>query len=695
LEGKNSHLFILTLSVLAMFGLASCGWVKAEIHDLNVAEAVADATTSSVLLSCPPNFISVPERLPYTTDPFCISKYEMKILGQVDGDQVYNSAFVAEARPDGTPWVNVDRELAALECQALGFGYDLVSNDQWQTIAQNTELQKSNWTANTVGVEMMFRGHSDTFPSSALPVLNAQDPFDQTGNFTEQFPGSGREQRRTLILSNGELIWDFTGNVWEWVRDDSTSYYGFDNYFSQISQSSHPTLVNGRTTKTQFGPAGNYTGLGLTQYGGLGFAWVNWNSGAILRGGSWNEVTTAGVFATQLSSNSKNLGTDLGFRCTFLPNLSPPGIVTVGPVPPLYLQATPLFTFTDSVPSDGKTFTYSIEIRRSSDNSVIVPFTEVAGNGASGIAYSELTNFLSDGETYYANIKATNVDGIQSLTRQTPSWLAIYCPSDYVAVPARLPYTVRAFCVAKYEMKIVDQTSGAQTYSPFFVAESRPDGTPWVNISRSQSITECQALGTGYDLITNDQWQTVAQNIELQNSNWTSNSIGVEMMYRGHSDSNPNATLSVTNTNDPYNQTNNNSNQNFGNGLEQRRTHNLSNGQVIWDLAGNAWEWVKDNNTNSYGLDSFLSMISDFTHFTLVNGRTAKTQFGPTGNYLTLISIQFGGFGYAWINYTNGSIRRGGNLASTTSAGVFSTNLSSSPTLISTSLGFRCTFSPQ
>ena len=32
---------------------------------------------------------------------------------------------------------------------------------------------------------------------------------------------------------------------------------------------------------------------------------------------------------------------------------------------------------------------------------------------------------------------------------------------------------------------------------------------------------------------------------------------------------------------------------------KQRRTHTLSNGEVIWDVSGNAWEWVKDDNSDS------------------------------------------------------------------------------------------------
>ena len=37
---------------------------------------------------------------------------------------------------------------------------------------------------------------------------------------------------------------------------------------------------------------------------------------------------------------------------------------------------------------------------------------------------------------------------------------------------------------------------------------------------------------------------------------------------------------------------------------KQRRTHFFSNGEVIWDVSGNAWEWVKDDNSDSDSDDS-------------------------------------------------------------------------------------------
>ena len=201
----------------------------------------------------------------------------------------------------------------------MGAGYDLISNAQWQTIAQDTELTASNWTSGVVGSEMMYRGHSDN-SSILLSVTNINDGYDQTGNNAGQVWGSGKEQRRTLNMSNGEVIWDMAGNVWEWVKENNTTNFGSSSYISQITDANH--AVTGTvgpltgTTKYLFGPSGTYTGLGASQYGGLGYGYVNFSAGAVFRGGYWGSHTSSGVFGAS-SINPTAMSYTIGFRCTF------------------------------------------------------------------------------------------------------------------------------------------------------------------------------------------------------------------------------------------------------------------------------------------------------------------------------------------------------------------------------------------
>src|SRR4051812_32521734 len=63
---------------------------------------------SASSINCPSYFTAISANSTFAVNSaFCVSKYEMKIQGLSDGNQVYNASYVAESRPDGTPWVNV------------------------------------------------------------------------------------------------------------------------------------------------------------------------------------------------------------------------------------------------------------------------------------------------------------------------------------------------------------------------------------------------------------------------------------------------------------------------------------------------------------------------------------------------------------------------------------------------------------
>ena len=95
-----------------------------------------------------------------------------------------------------------------------------MTNDQWMTIATNIANKSSNWSNGNVSDGALNRGHSNTLNTHALAATNGE--------------GSGTE-KRTHTLSNGEVIWDMAGNVWEW-----TSY--------RIDQIKHPNVVLAQQT---------------------------------------------------------------------------------------------------------------------------------------------------------------------------------------------------------------------------------------------------------------------------------------------------------------------------------------------------------------------------------------------------------------------------------------------------------------
>ena len=159
-------------------------------------------------------------------------------------------------------------------------------------------------------------GHSDNSPSVALSVTNTTDPYDQTGNNSGQAAGSGWEQRRRHTLSNGQTIWDFSGNVWEWV--DWSLGGALTSGPTSCSSAEFPSVSCGALSAAEYMP-GNPGGAPAANYNrdyGLGYFYGG-SGGAALRGGYWDAGTNTGAFTLVLYSGPSF--TSFGFRCVFRP----------------------------------------------------------------------------------------------------------------------------------------------------------------------------------------------------------------------------------------------------------------------------------------------------------------------------------------------------------------------------------------
>ena len=277
-----------------------------------------------------------------------------------------------------------------------------------------------------------------------------------------------------------------------------------------------------------------------------------------------------------------------------------------------------------------------------------------------------------------------DIDATQASGSVTNTFI---CPTNFVAVPSLQDYTTNSFCVMKYEAK----NDGSNN------AVSQAASTPWF-LNHSDSITKCKDLGVGYDLITNDEWQSIARNIENVASNWKNATVGdAGGLSTGHSDDAPSNTLAANS--DDNNACHGTEQTCSGNDWDsQRRTHTLSNGEVVWDMAGNAGEWVKDLNMTNFTLTSNMSQVTDMTHpnskslsgGTTTTKRTIKGHFGPSGNYTNLSSDPYGGLGYGVLgigSQTTGLIRSG---AFSGLGSVFTV----SPYTLANASGIRCVHHP-
>jgi len=236
---------------------------------------------------CPANWID-------TGLGFCVMKYEAK-----------NVSGVATSQPGNAPWINISQVAAAAACKAIGA--HLINNAEWMAIARDAESVSSNWNG-----LVMCRGHSDCSPANALSVSNPSDPYDQTGQ------SSPSEQRRTLTLSNGQTIWDFSGNVWEWVDYVITG---------AGSQPQEPLIVAFDWVEfPSIKNYGNTFGRGniapkdfsLDRSNGVGNIYYESNRAtthALLRSGYWCYHTYAGSFAASLVYSPASEWPFIGFRC--------------------------------------------------------------------------------------------------------------------------------------------------------------------------------------------------------------------------------------------------------------------------------------------------------------------------------------------------------------------------------------------
>ncbi len=258
---------------------------------------------------CPLGYERVPENSNLGVDAFCVMKFEAK-----------NVSGAPRSQAAGTPWNVINIVDAKAKCNSLGNGYDLISNPEWMAISYEIEKTAANWSGATVGSGMLNRGHTDNSTASPLAVFDISDPYNGTGNNFGQPAGSGWEQKRTHTLSNGTVLWDIAGNVWEWIdwslggglTSGPTSCVNAVTELPDVScgaLSAADYLPDNPSGQTASSYNSSY-GLG-TFFGGTG--------GTAYRGGCWGDNTEAGIFTLKLATGTTNTFSCVGFRCVYRP----------------------------------------------------------------------------------------------------------------------------------------------------------------------------------------------------------------------------------------------------------------------------------------------------------------------------------------------------------------------------------------
>lgn len=256
--------------------------------------------------TCPTNFIPVPGNSQFDTQGgFCIMKYEAR-----------NVSNVPTSQTTGSIWGGLTQTDAITRAQTSCSGCHLVSENEWLTVAHNVVSVAANWSGGAVGSGYLYSGHNDNVPANFLDAsANDADGYVGTGN-------PGTNQKRTLTLTNGQVIWDFAGNAGEWtagtmagnVQPGVTGEAGA--FWKEWNASN---VVQGSLSTRANPPYGTPVASGWTSAQGIGklFSYRGNSSTAthgFIRGGSYTNEENAGVFMLNTSNAASSVNANRAFR---------------------------------------------------------------------------------------------------------------------------------------------------------------------------------------------------------------------------------------------------------------------------------------------------------------------------------------------------------------------------------------------
>lgn len=239
-------------------------------------------------------------------------------------------------------------------------------------------------------------------------------------------------------------------------------------------------------------------------------------------------------------------------------------------------------------------------------------------------------------------------------------------PTNFIAIPESvLPngLTVPAFRVARYLATAGELNPAGAACTRLGDRAARQaavteDGYPWVSIN--YAAARKAAAAAGFALITESQALALAWMIAQQPANWTGGAVGNGALFQGlHADS---VDCPMPASYQPPAE-------------NERRWHRLSNGENIFDFAGNAYTWVFDD-------------IQGDEHGVVAKGIAADsiTLQSPYPSGVCGVGYRPDG-ARDWSGY---ALVRGGCCGSESCAGVF--NLGNGwPGSAYVDVGFRCT----
>ena len=214
--------------------------------------------------------------------------------------QARNNGGVPKSTGDGLPWTSIS-QLDAIQ-KSKDAGYHLITNWEWMAIARDIEQVPENWTGGAVGSGILKRGNVGITDAGSY---NGADP--ETGILND---------KAILKLSNGEEIYHFSGNVWEWVDRTITTQQGMTPNKTDWGWDEIKNVGWGNTgLKYEEVGALDDTLTGSNGIGRVYYKSTDNSLRAFRRGGDWDNGADAGVFALYLDNSPSSSRTNIGFRC--------------------------------------------------------------------------------------------------------------------------------------------------------------------------------------------------------------------------------------------------------------------------------------------------------------------------------------------------------------------------------------------
>jgi hypothetical protein len=224
-----------------------------------------------------------------------------------------------ESQAADLPWSGVTRDQAAAACASKGARYSLPDNNHWMTVARNIESVSWNWGGDLSLQEYgPSRGVSNNTGTTGIEA--STDDGDACHGAIESDHSAAvcdltkyDVARRVHKLSNEEYVWDFVGNVSEWIADDYATNYNVKSWILNITDAA---------IKAQFGPSGVYPAGPANPTGNIymyNLGYLNSQMAPpyyVMRGGGWNYGRYAGLFTAYMVPTA-HIGADIGFRCMF------------------------------------------------------------------------------------------------------------------------------------------------------------------------------------------------------------------------------------------------------------------------------------------------------------------------------------------------------------------------------------------